>query len=548
MKFNKKLLIIGSSMSCLVIVLIAAFSIKSFDVSYALQTDSDGLPTQSFHSNVSSSNPTTLNLVGDALSSNSSYNSSILGSFKIVSNIKDTDEIYPLYTLSKNKLVPTSSELFEVGTEYNNPAAVDDLVISTLLQLGYSNVDNAKTIFNKADLISKYGTVTDNAKKQYITQLAIWVYLYKNKDTYESSYCSNNNCVFYQEDGTDNPAIISYDTVKQAIDDAAENSNYKYLGYVNDLIGDAENILTVSSGNSNQFGNSLGNYTYYKDNNNEYILTGEFKLNSINTISFINWDVSVIDPNNYGIYITDVNGDRLDNLNNLSKSTIIKLHIPITGKLTSMDLNTSGIKVTINSLNPTQKIHIFRVTHTDNGSLLLGSGGTKEERFSNALLGLTKTTSNDSSFYLHNFTVISKVDATSGNEISGAHLVIYNASDIDSQTKLPVSNARAIAEWDSVEGESHKLSLDDGSYGLCETIAPKNYQPLTTCVTFSVDNAQAVSAYKLENVPVPDTALFNSNLPYKIGGLLVALGVLGMIFIVKSNKKSGQQEDSQELI
>ena len=196
LKFNKKLLIIGSSMSCLVIVLIAAFSIKSFDVSYALQTDSDGLPTQSFHSNVSSSNPTTLNLVGDALSSNSSYNSSILGSFKIVSNIKDTDEIYPLYTLSKNKLVPTSSELFEVGTEYNNPAAVDDLVISTLLQLGYSNVDNAKTIFNKADLISKYGTVTDNAKKQYITQLAIWVYLYKNKDTYESSYCSNNNCTF----------------------------------------------------------------------------------------------------------------------------------------------------------------------------------------------------------------------------------------------------------------------------------------------------------------------------------------------------------------
>lgn len=547
MEKNKKLIILCSSLFCLTIALFTVISIKNIDVSYALQTNSDGIPTQNFRTNASSSNPTTINLVGDALSGNASYNSNTLATFKVVSNLRDADGVYPLYTLSKNKLVPTSSELFEVGSEYNNPTDVNDLMISRILQVGYSNLNNEKTVFNRADLKNRYGTVTDNVKKEYITQLAIWVLLYEYKNSYSSSYCANNACVFYQEDGTDNPAAISYETVRQAINDAASNNNYKYLGYVNELVDEGKDALNIATtGNPYDYSNLLGNYTYYKDGNNEYILTGEFKLSHVDAKNFISWNVSVLDPNNYGIYITDTNGGRLTNLNNLSENTVIRLHIPLSEDRASMNLNKSGIKVTINSLNITEKIHIFRVTHTDNGNLLLGSGGTKEERFSNTLLGLTKTISNDVDFTLHNFTVISKVDATNGEEIAGAHLVIYNASDINSDTKLPNDSATAIAEWDSVEGQSYKISLDDGDYGLCETIAPENYERVTTCVTFAVNNSQAVTVYTLENVPVPNTGVFNSKISYTIGGSLVIIGILGMILVLGKDKKNKKQQSEQQ--
>ena len=84
---------------------------------------------------------------------------------------------------------------------------------------------------------------------------------------------------------------------------------------------------------------------------------------------------------------------------------------------------------------------------------------------------------------------ISKTDATTGKELSGATLVVKNSS------------GKQIDKWVSTT-TPHKISnLESGTYTLTETIAPEGYKLSTKTVTFTVKEDGSTTKVVMENEP-----------------------------------------------
>ena len=303
---KKNLLFLGSSVFCLAVSVFTLNSIKNIDVSYSIPTDTNGVPTSDFTTNSNFANPQKINLVGAALGS-TSYSAGVKNSFEMVKNLKDRDNTYPLYVLSKNKYTPSTNETFAVGGGSNNPIDVTDAGLKKIIKYGYNNLDNPKTVFNRQNFVTNYGTVSSDTDKQYITQLAIWLYIYKNAGNFSSSYCANNGCQFYDNSDESNPALIPYNTVIEVFNTA--KSQNRNLGYVTELLNLAEG--TESSAAACNYSDDLKNYTF--DDSKKYILSGPFKLTDINDSKFLSWSVEILDRSGYSLSITDENGNPLSN-------------------------------------------------------------------------------------------------------------------------------------------------------------------------------------------------------------------------------------------
>jgi len=85
---------------------------------------------------------------------------------------------------------------------------------------------------------------------------------------------------------------------------------------------------------------------------------------------------------------------------------------------------------------------------------------------------------------------ISKTDITTGAEIGGAKLTVYDPQmfgDDDAE----------IASWESIEGKSHRITglKFDKFYALQEEIAPKGYVSMATTIWFKLSEDGTVSTY-----------------------------------------------------
>ena len=529
---KKKLLFFSGSILTLAVSLFTLNAIKNVDVSYA---QLEGVPTTDFKTNVTASTEH-INLVGQALGSNSQ----IAVNFDVEKDIKYGN--YPLYKLTKNRVTPANTETFEINGETVNPMDVNDAGLKRILQVGYSNISHAKTVFNA----NNYGSVTDT-EKEYITQIAIWIYLYENEDNFATTYCKNEGCEFFNSSTF---AAVPLTDVYAALNRAVQNNGK--LKYIQDILSEAENASIVPSQNpfiANASG--LSEYTFYDD----HILTGEFKFTSVFSNDFISYDVSV-KQNGYGIYLTDSNGDKLGNgtsVTGLSPDTKVRLYIPITGNLENMDLSNCGLNYTVYSLfNNNYVAKAFTVTNTTNTEVpLIAVGANKTESFSDVLFGSSEIKSIPGDATLHNFTVISKRDAVTSDEIPGAHLSIYDIDDMNDDGKSAKENATPIKSWVSEANKSYKLFLEDGEYGLCETIIPDGYGSneagdiTPTCITFEVNNS-SVTVQQMLNYPIPNTGLFKSKISYTVGGALIIIGILGMVVVLGNDKKKQQKQSEQE--
>ena len=515
--------------------LFAFKSMKGFKISYSVP-ESDV--------SISGSNRTTTavkNYVGDALPS--TYSDSFKANFEVPLNYKDSTNTYALYTLSKNKLVPTNSESFLNVDTNINPIALSDAGLNYILKYGYSNLSNSKTVFNNPIYDNyKNGTNLSNDEKEYITQIAVWMYIYsKNLDnpSYFNSYCENNSCAFYETNGSID-SNVSYSAVQQAIESA---SNYNpHLKYITALLSETNGALTDTNTTIFEVDSQINTYTF--DNENNTFITGPIKLKNINTHRFINWSASVIDRHDNGIYITDENGNRLTDTSNLNANSVIRLKVPIKDDPSTMQLDDCGVEITINEVDTENNAKSFKVLSTTDNTIVVGNNGTKIERFSDVLVANATSTSEGRLLYLSNFTIISKTDATNGEEIGGAHLQVFGINDMDEETEKPMENATPIEEWVSIVGQSHKFHLETGRYGLCETIAPEGYQLKETCVIFSVNNDSSVTAVAMENepIPIPDTGLFKSKILYTVGGIFIVIGLLGIVIVLSKNKTNKERE------
>ena len=133
--------------------------------------------------------------------------------------------------------------------------------------------------------------------------------------------------------------------------------------------------------------------------------------------------------------------------------------------------------------------------------------------------------------------VISKQDATTGEELPGATLVVKD------------SEGNEIARWVSTD-EPKELALEPGTYTLTEIIAPEGYVLSTETISFTVKDDGSVTKVVMKNSPeevpetpaeeveVPSTGMYKSVASSLIGGVIV---IGGYLLISKNLKKKNER-------
>ena len=472
------------------------------------------LPSGTWTSNFN--NGTTLNYIKNALGSTYSTRSD---NFATYANYNINNTSTPIYVYMKNLVFPKTTESITVDGE--NPESITDKGMLYIISHGYSKASTNYNIFSTGD----YGNVTDNNIKQYITQIALWLYMYEKKSSL-NKYCIDTGlgygaCDFVLNNST---TLIGDSDVRQTITEAASKTGYNYLNYIIELVDEAK---TYSGGTTSSMSNISLTTTPTTNLSDGYVLTDEINPTaSGNATNLLYYEVEIEDPNNYGAYITDVNGNKINNTSALTGS--FKVYVPISN-INNFNLN--SIKVTVGG-HFIKNNNGYGYTVTDSSvpsncasNLMNKYNDVKYQKYSNLLLGDFPTEVASTNFRLVNYTMISKVDITDGSELAGATLEVTKKNSDDSWT------------WVSTN-EPHYLTLSDGDYTLCETIPPHNYQTpdgQTECIDFTVDNSK-VTVVKMENAPIPDTGIFGSKTKYIAAIILLITGAGVIIYYYKKNK------------
>ena len=509
MKIEKSYKVFGiSSFIIFSVFLFSFFIANQFKVSYAAGVvDRSGIPTRTFTTNITSNSKT--NYIKDSLVANG-QSSTFINNFDIPTNLRTSDNSTPLYLLMKNLDVPKTTEQIELID--NNPATISDKGILYILSHGYNINNDYSSLFAEG----AFGAVSDNSYKQYVTQIALWLYIYENKGTFASTYCANSGCDFYENELTN---LKTPEQIRSLINTASNNNGFQFLKYIIPLV---DNAKGYSGGQESAISSLSGTKLTYQVNNDFTLLVTESvnPVPSSNEGNYMYYSLSVQDPNNYGVYIVDGSNNKITNLNNLIGS--FKVVVPLKEDITTMDL--SSIEIDVFGHFVRDDGYDYRVTSA--GDSLLNPG--KTQKYSNLTLAYTPSEVVGTSFNLYNFVKISKVDATNSSEIPGATLVVKDKNNPDNTWT-----------WVSTY-QPHYIYLPDGTYSLCETIAPTGYELSTECIDFTVDGNKilAVAMKNEPTVPIPNTSLFKSKILYYLGALILSIGcaIVVISFMKKKNK------------
>lgn len=492
--------------------LIGYSAIYLFNDSYAIDTNYSSIPNNTFTSNYYGNSKT--NLIANSLGTNNNFSSSI-DNFEIATNYKTSDNITPLYSMMKNLMFSTMNERFELLA--NNPTTVTDKGILYILSHGYNPVNKVNNIF----ATEKYGSVTNDTNKEYITQIALWLYLFEHKNRFTSNYCLDTGygyttCDFISKAGTA-ISIMSISDVRNIISASASIDGYKYLNYIIMLVDNANKY--TSSTPSSMKGTDFSSIKYIISADSKSLVTSEIAPKASGNIeNYMYYSVKINDPNNYGAYLVDVNDKKITNLSNLTGS--FKLYVPLKNDISSMDL--SSISVDITGFFVKEEGYTYRVTNSPDGLI----NDKKKQKFADILLGYISTETAKINFALKNITKISKVDAANLEELPGAKIEIIDKA-----------NNSQIASWISSNTPKY-LFLENGDYKLCETTAPEGYQLSTECINFTIDGKKvtSVTMKNYKNTKVPNTFLGNNKIIYLIGSIIIIIG-LSLICIITIRKK-----------
>ena len=131
--------------------------------------------------------------------------------------------------------------------------------------------------------------------------------------------------------------------------------------------------------------------------------------------------------------------------------------------------------------------------------------------------------------YPEGIALISKQDATTGEELYGAHLEVRD------------EKGNLIESWVSGKEPHQIIGLEPGKYYLTETIAPDGYELSTETVEFVVNKDGKVKDIVVmyntptKPVPVPKTSSFKTMTTSIIGLIIMGLGAM---MIAKNYKKN----------
>lgn len=479
--------------------------INNMDSSYAYNIVSATYPNSDFTTNYNNSK---VNYISEALVRNSN-SSTFVNSLEVADNL-GTSSGNIIYLLQRNLEIPGSSEKFEITTE--NPTNINDPGIMYIINHGYNNFNKLNHIFTSS---SVYGTCNVN-QKYYVTQIALWLYLAEKESSF-TDICHNNACKFVDNSGNN----VSASNVRTLINTCSEYDGYGYLKYIIKLVDDAKSYRgntgtpAISSSNSNRS-------TYTLDDSNSFITT-DLETLEINAHgdNFLYYSFEIEDPNGLGIYLTDNNGNKLNESSIYPRDFGFKINIPLKDNIESVNLTSTIIHIYGHFVLDVP-IRNYRVTDSSNGLLL--PAPLKSQKYSNVLLGTAQEYAAEMKYTLANFVTVSKVDITNDKELPGAKLKVTRKSD------------SATYEWTSTN-KAHYFGLEVGEYTLCETVAPIGYKKKEECIDFTFDGTHIVSL-KMENEPIvdvstPNTALFKGLSKYIFGIVLIIAGFGIFIFSYK---------------
>ncbi len=408
-----------------------------------------------------------------------------------------TKDGYPVYLLSKNLKVPTSNEIFALGN--GNPSTVLDSGLLYILMHGYGYGKVEDSVFYQ----EPYGEV-DITAKHYDTQLALWLYIYQNKDRFKDSYCANDGCLFIDRLGNS----VSYEELYKFVKKAGDINNYSFLKYIIDLV-DKANTYEYQASSIDTISINDINYSF---NNDATLMMTDYITPTPkgNKNNYLYYQVSIDDPNQYGAYVVDSNENEIFATTQAKGS--FKVVVPIKDDVEKMNLK--SIQVTIKAYFNQEKVYEYHVSNST------------EERFSNILFSYIPYKEEiSSSFTLRNFIQVAALSPSSDN-LSGVTMILRNKNNPD----------EVLQKWVSRD-TPHQLFLDDGDYTLCEEDTPNGYIATNKCIDFKVDG-ESVTYLKMQNeqqVEVPDTGIFQSSTIYWIGSITIIMG-LTIIFITIRKK------------
>ena len=480
-----------------------------FKASYSTPVERD-FPELPFTTNYARDTGTTANYINEAFShcTGDGCNMLITDAGSAVDNFKvpvyyatsysesTGKQIKSTYVLHKNYLPVATGDIIDKAE--GNPSYVKDDGFRYISNYGYYNSTRPGPIFDNT-----YGQVPDDSIKQYITQIAIWLYIYEtmpNNCIADPSISNLNSCNFnYVKTVSETTTYtnITPADVRKIIANAANIEGYKYLNYITLLVDNAKKA------------NYADEYTFDPLPNPSYSFEGNNLVSSLITPttkdeSYIDYYLKIEDPNKYGAYLIDSSGAKITNLENRTGGFKIVIPAPNYGE--GMDLTTVRVVATgrFMSLTP----YVYRPTSvSDNTTALLNSGN----RISNVLLSVYDVGKPYIETWPYNYVLLSKVDITNGKELAGAKLSVTKTS------------GGSKVEWTSTN-KPYKTYLEKGEYKLCETAAPAGYAKQNNCVNFTVDGKK-VERIKLESAPVPDTAAGVYKGIYYIGSLLLLVGI-----------------------
>ena len=491
-------------LSILMIIMMGSLTIVAlFTNSYAIDSIIN-LPDKDFIS--SKENDDYINLVGEALKEEESYND-FIDNFKVQKNYATFDNSLPLYSLMKNLTYPTTNEIFRLTD--NNPKEINDKGLVYIINHGYNKINNTNSIFNS----NKYGEVEDVTTKEYITQIAIWLYLLEN-ETSNLDYCIEtkidddvNACNFYNKSSN---TLMTVEGVKGMIAQAATKKDYKYLNYITDLVKEANNYKYANT-SMNQISNSAVGYNYYNDHIVTNLITPTPDKQSKN--NYLDYSIEISDPENYGVYVTNNDGVKITKMHSITEG--FKIYIPLKEDITTMDLTKVRISIKGTFLDDT-KAYSYAVEND------------KDNNFAHQIIGYTSLKEEYVGFNLKNFTRIS--NNINGREIPGGTLVIKNKN-----TK------QQVAKWINKK-EPHNLILNEGTYELCQEAVDDKYVLNTKCVEFNIEKDK-INSENIENKLSNSiaNAIATSDLSaYLIAVLLFSLSGGIIFYSFKVNKISVQ--------
>ncbi len=483
-----------------------------FDDSYAVDTNYSSIPNNTFTSNYYGNSKT--NLIANSLGGNNNFSSST-DNFEVATNYKTSDNTTPLYSMMKNLTFSTMNEKFELVA--NNPTTVTDKGILYILSHGYNSVNTENNIF----ITEKYGRVTNDTVKEYITQIALWLYLFEHKDRFNSNYCLDTGynyttCDFISKAGT-SISVMTVNDIRNVIISSANVSGYEYLNYIILLVDNANKYTSTTA--SSMKGTDFSSIKYTISADSKSLVTSTITPQASGNIeNYMYYSAKINDPNNYGAYLVDANDKKITNLSNLTGS--FKLYVPLKNDISSMDL--SSVSVDITGIFIKEEGYTYKVTNSPDGLI----NEKKKQKFADVLLGYVPTETAQISFALKNITKISKIDAANSEELPGAKIEIIDKA-----------NNSQVASWISTNTPKY-LFLQNGDYKLCETTAPEGYQLNTECISFTVDgkNVTSVTMKNYKNTKVPNTFLGNNNIIYLFGSITIIIG-LSLIYIIVYRKK-----------